>query len=443
MNNFKQLLSKQPLKLLTLLLSTAILATACQDETFNEFNAFHESTEISTTGVVIKQQAGEIIEGEYIVMLNPETREVQRAMSSRSEIEREKDITTFSQALVKDARIRDADVEGVLASTKQAGFFLKNVSLEETNRLARDSRVTLIEPNTIISMSLGDEVSAHNYLDAEFKSILVPADDKTMKKESKDFLKEIGGSKDMKNSSKKAWIIDSGIDLDHDDLNVNVSLSRTFARRTFTAEDELGHGTHVAGIIGAKDDKKGITGVASGIELVSVRVLDGYGFGTKFDLIQALIYVANNITPGDLVNISLSTEDSHEVDVYTELIVDAGGIVTVSAGNYYEDIMNYSPCNLNVSGIFIVGATDQTGEFASFSNFGSNQNYLLAPGTGIYSTYLNNQYAIMSGTSMAAPILGGMLLIKKDNEVLDLSEFVNTPTGEKPKAKISKEKKKK
>ncbi len=432
MDIFKFALSRTPLKLLSLCVPL-ITFTSCQDDSFQEFNSIQHESEVSTTGVVVVQQHGDIIEGEYIVMLNAESGEVKRSVSSRSEIERKKDLTAFSHEMIKDFRLKEEQIKSVLVSQKHPGLLLTDVSEDIVIKFGRDERVSTIEPNTVIAMSLGNQLSEQSILDPTFRSILVPADDKTLKKESKEFLKEIGGWKNMKNSSKRAWIIDSGIDLDHEDLNVNTTLSRSFVDNESSPDDGFGHGTHVAGIIGAKNNGKGITGVAAGIELVAIKVLDSEGYGTKYNLVQAVEYVKNKLGNGDVVNISLSTGVSESVDEEAEDIAEEG-ILTVAAGNYGENINNYSPARVKESNIYVVGALDENNQFASYSNYGSYSRFYLARGTGIYSTFKDNQYAVLSGTSMAAPIVAGILLIDKAAN-LDYSELISTPSGPKSKLK--------
>src|SRR5678815_3248042 len=109
-------------------------------------------------------------------------------------------------------------------------------------------------------------------------------------------------------TGKTAWIIDSGIDFDHPDLNVDVKRSKSFLTGNTSADDENGHGTHVAGIIGAKNNNFGVLGVASGANLVSLRVLDKDGNGTLSSIIQALAYVNANGKAGDVVNMSIGED---------------------------------------------------------------------------------------------------------------------------------------
>jgi len=105
--------------------------------------------------------------------------------------------------------------------------------------------------------------------------------------------------------SKKAWIIDTGIDLNHPDLNVNVAAGKTFVARTSTPEDDNGHGTHCAGIVAAIDNSVGVVGVAAGAPVVPVKVLDKRGSGAMSVIIAGVDFVTANGVAGDAANMSL------------------------------------------------------------------------------------------------------------------------------------------
>jgi subtilisin len=216
---------------------------------------------------------------------------------------------------------------------------------------------------------------------------------------------------------KTAWVIDTGIDFDHPDLNVDVTRSRSFIASLPSADDENGHGTHVAGIIGGKNNSFGVLGVASGANLVSLRVMDANGSGTLSAIIQALGYVNATASAGDVVNMSLGDDDGiSEILDQQVLNTAARGIyIAIAAGNDHALANKYSPARANGTNIYTVSAIDSLDNFASFSNYGNDVVDYAVPGVRILSTYLNGQYAYMSGTSMAAPHMAGLLLLKGSN----------------------------
>ncbi len=208
----------------------------------------------------------------------------------------------------------------------------------------------------------------------------------------------------------KAWIIDTGIDLNHPDLNVNTTLGKTFVTRTTTPEDDNGHGTHCAGIVAAIDNEIGVVGVAAGAVVVPVKVLDKRGSGAYSLIIAGVDYVAGAATAGDAVNMSLGGGVYTPIDEAVVAMAGEGLFVALAAGNESDDANNHSPARANAANIWTISACDVYDNFASFSNYGNPPIDFCAPGVSIYSTYKGDAYATMSGTSMAAPHACGVLL---------------------------------
>lgn len=222
----------------------------------------------------------------------------------------------------------------------------------------------------------------------------------------------VGGPAD--GSGKTAWIIDTGIDLDHPDLNVDTARSKTFitfgaGRRS--ANDENGHGTHVAGTVAAIDNDADVVGVAAGASVVAVRVLDRQGSGAFSWVIAGLDYIAANAAPGDVVNMSLGGPSSNEVDAAVLAVADAGIRLAIAAGNSSAHAKDFSPARVNHPNVYTVSAVDSRDVFASFSNFGNPPVDFAAPGVGILSLWKNGGTNTISGTSMAAPHAAGVLLL--------------------------------
>ncbi len=206
----------------------------------------------------------------------------------------------------------------------------------------------------------------------------------------------------------KAWIIDTGIDFTHPDLNVDVTDSRYFTGTS--AKDENGHGTHVAGIIAAINNNIGVVGVAAGAKVVAVRVLDRSGNGTISGVIAGCDYVKSVGVSGDVANLSLGGSPSQSLDDAVTSM-SAKVKVALAAGNNSANAGNYSPSRVNGPNIFTVSAMGTGDLWASFSNYGNPPVDYCAPGVNILSCYKGGAYATMSGTSMAAPHVAGLLLI--------------------------------
>jgi subtilisin family serine protease len=230
-------------------------------------------------------------------------------------------------------------------------------------------------------------------------------------------------------TGKTAWIIDSGIDFTHPDLNADATRSKSFINGVTSAADENGHGTHVAGIIGAKNNSEGVLGVASGASLVACRVFDKNGEGTLGSIIQALSYISSNAKAGDVVNMSLGEDEASNIlDEQVKNIAAKGIFFAIAAGNDGKAANGFSPGRVNATNIYTVSAVDSLDNFASFSNYGNDVVDFAAPGVRIPSTYLNGKYAIFSGTSMATPHVAGLLLLK-GNAITSSGTAKNDPDG--------------
>ncbi len=215
-------------------------------------------------------------------------------------------------------------------------------------------------------------------------------------------------------------VIDTGIDLSHPDLHVfrNVNIISS----SKNGADDNGHGTHVAGTIGAKDDDKGVVGVAPGARLWAVKVLDAQGSGLMSNIIAGIDYVTQHASEIEVANLSLGCKcTSAALDSAINNAVNAGVVMVVAAGNSSANATNFSPAN-NPNVITVSAIADFNGQggggagstcrkdtddtFADFSNYG-NPIDIAAPGVCINSTYKGGGYTQMSGTSMASPHVAG------------------------------------
>lgn len=220
-----------------------------------------------------------------------------------------------------------------------------------------------------------------------------------------------------------AWVIDTGIDLDHPDLNVDASKSAYFVGSS--ADDQNGHGTHVAGTIAAKNNSVGVIGVAAGAKVVPVRVLGPNGSGSTSGVIAGIDYVAANGKAGDVANMSLGGGISTTLD---DAVKKASSVVkfALAAGNESDDANNHSPARVNGSNIYTVSAMDNADKFAYFSNYGNPPIEYCAPGVSILSTWKGGGYNTISGTSMATPHVAGLLLL---GAIRDGGAVIGDPDG--------------
>ncbi len=206
-------------------------------------------------------------------------------------------------------------------------------------------------------------------------------------------------------------VVDTGIDLDHPDLNVVGTYDAVgVGGGDDSGGDDLnGHGTHVAGTIGGDG---GVYGAAPGVDLHAVRVLDADGAGTIADIIAGLEYVLGepDIT---VVNMSLGGASDPSGNQPLKDAIEAleadGVAVCIAAGNDGADTNGYIPAGYDTG--LVVSAYDAQGQaengFASFSNYGDAVD-IAAPGVNITSTWPGGEYAAISGTSMATPHVAGV-----------------------------------
>jgi hypothetical protein len=161
--------------------------------------------------------------------------------------------------------------------------------------------------------------------------------------------------------SNVAWVIDTGIDLDHPDLNVNVGRSANFVPRGKNSPDDgQGHGTHVAGTIGAIDNSIDVVGVAAGATVIAIRVLDNSGSGSYSWVIAGVDHVAANGASGDVANMSLGGPPSSALDDAVKRAAKNGIRFTLAAGNSGADANNYSPARVNGTGIYTISRSPRT-----------------------------------------------------------------------------------
>ena len=233
-----------------------------------------------------------------------------------------------------------------------------------------------------------------------------------------------GGSADGSTKSTWIWILDTGIDLDHPDLNVNTS--STFAK-SFTGEpvdDQHGHGTHCAGIAAAKNNSIGVIGVSSGARVVPVKVLGNTGNGSWSWLLSGLNHVAMYDIPGDVVSMSLGGYGYPGCENSWIALRDAiknlgfaGTWVVMAAGNDGADAGLNRPGCINGTRVLTVGSINCSNVCATSSNFNPGVVDWVAVGVSVYSTYKNGTYATLSGTSMATPAVAGILHSKNNYPV--------------------------
>ncbi|MGE3859131.1 MAG: S8 family serine peptidase, partial [Nitrososphaeraceae archaeon] len=254
-------------------------------------------------------------------------------------------------------------------------------------------------------------------------------------------------------------IVDTGVSQTHPDLSIYRSLSfvnGTISIDSKDTDDRNGHGSHIAGIINAKDNGFGIVGIApqDNVRIWSLKVCSDEGVCATSDQLKAIEYITLNADIFDVVNYSIENPHSKLLEKAISESVKAGIPYVVAAGNFAKNAtLTTSPAsNPDVITVSAIGDSDgkcgglgpalDNGRilddtFANFSNFGSSVD-VAAPGVDIISTYNGTNYGILSGTSMAVPHVTGLaalLMMQYPNlNPEDLKEMIvnsgSNPTSE-------------
>ena len=218
----------------------------------------------------------------------------------------------------------------------------------------------------------------------------------------------VGGAGD--GTGRTAWIIDSGIDLNHTDLNTSRNCHAAFGYNT--PADGNGHGTHVAGTVAAKNNSQDVVGVAANAYVCAVRVLGNSGSGSYADIVNGVNYVAANGGSGDVANMSLGGSGTNAtLEAAVANVASLGVKMVLAAGNNGANAANFTPARVNGANIYTISAIGSNDCLASYSNWGNPPVDYAAPGVSILSTKKGGGTTTMSGTSMSAPHVAGILLL--------------------------------
>ncbi len=239
----------------------------------------------------------------------------------------------------------------------------------------------------------------------------------------------------------KIAILDTGIDLNHPDLKDKIVAGRNIADPTKPPLDDNGHGTHCAGIAAAtSNNNEGGIGVGGKCSIMPVKILN-FGSGTDDIISEGIVWAADN--GANVMSMSIGIyRSSKPIEDALKYALDKGVSISASAGNNNQEYLIHLPSTY--PGVIEVASTDDKDAKSSFSNFGKKIT-VAAPGTAILSTLptydvgkKSLNYGKLSGTSMAAPHVAGLIgliLSQKPNlkpsEVTKVLETTSTDLGDK------------
>lgn len=344
----------------------------------------------------VKYQNGDIIPGKYIVRLNPTNINFRKTKDYAADTEAMRKV---SSDLLAKYRISAESIEHVYGSSIE-GFSVA-LTDEQLADLSKDPSIKYIENDRFFALAPPSGKG--------------PGRGGSSPEQTTPWgIARVNGGATY-NGNGKAYIIDSGIDSNHEDLNVDASLgfnAFTSGKDSDILVDGNGHGTHVSGTVAAKDNSIGVIGVAPGATVVPVKVLNSRGSGSYSGVIAGIDFVTANASSqnGDVANMSLGGGFSQAVNDAVIELGSAGIKIALAAGNESTDAATKSPASAEGNNIYTVAAFKEGNIWASFSNYGIPPVDWAAPGVNVLST-VPGGYASYNGTSMASPHVAGLLLI--------------------------------
>lgn len=375
---------------LSAVLFMAIILVSCVKE--------NNTSELPVTDDIISMNS-QVIENNYIIVFKDQSvtkmnQQYPRDYKAAREVVERQANQIFSENKITDAIITHS-------YSKALNGVAVTLTPADLKRLATDDRIKYIEQDRVVSLAPPSGVRPGGGGSTPPAQVTPYG------------ISRVNGVSGY-TGTKVAWVIDTGIDLDHPDLNVDAS--RGF--NTFTSgkdgaslDDGNGHGTHVSGTIAAINNSIGVIGVAPGATVIPVKVLNSRGSGTYSGVIAGVDFVAANGSSGDVANMSLGGPVSTALDNAVEAAAGNGIKFALAAGNESDNANSHSPARANGSNIYTISAMNSSDNWASFSNYGNPPVDYCAPGVSILSTWKGGGYNTISGTSMASPHAAGVLLL--------------------------------
>jgi RHS repeat-associated protein len=312
----------------------------------------------------------------------------QQLENSEPELPVDSYIIKFKNSTSGRQMLNKSGVQSEKSFGRMSPYITSRLSKSEVEQLQKDPNISYIEKDSIVQKA-GDTVTYNVY------QIHAP---------------EVHAEGNIGEGIKVA-ILDTGIDQDSQELNIVEAVSFV---PTESPDDLNGHGTVIAGIIGALKDEQGLVGVAPGVSLYNVKVLNEFGTGSYSQVIQGIEWAIEHQM--DIISMSFTgTDYSMALEEVLQLAYDQGILLVSAVGNEGADSVSYPARYASVIG---VGAVDGNNQHATFSNRGQEVEFV-APGVSIpgLPNDSSDPYTSMSGTSMAVPQVAGVAaLVKSQHE---------------------------
>ncbi|MEE9437529.1 MAG: S8 family serine peptidase [Saprospiraceae bacterium] len=343
---------------------------------------------------------------------------------------KDSEVTTLDDYFKVDI-IPDFDVNNAIANISN----VEGVEWIEANEVLRQKPLEELKKNNEIDQVRGDKFSAsvNDPMSARQWNMEVL--------EMEKFYNLFTLNKFRPKKRAKLFILDSGVNARHEDLNLNF-VSHPSIDKSENESDVNGHGTHCAGVAGAiTNNGVGVASMSPGAQyysISSIRVMNNFGFGSQAQIIEGIIEAVD--AGADVISMSIGGQSNQvKEEAYEEAVQYAqlhNVIIVAAAGNNSGDAAKIVPASSDK--IIAVSALDKTLKKAQFSNFITNTNYgIAAPGVSILSTWKSGRYAAFDGTSMATPHVAGLLATLKSlkpnlttKQAFEILERTGKPTKE-------------
>lgn len=358
------------------------------------------------------QESRDIIKGNYIIQLSNNYAACTKSFGKTFTDREAKRAFSDANALQVAPKINNFLAQHKIASEKVSHIYMHAISGfsaelsdAQLQALKADPNVISIEKDAMMTLPNTEPKGAK-----EDRAQTTPCG-----------ISNAGGAGDGSTKGTWIWIIDTGIDLTHPDLNVLTTAPYATSKVGGTPADCYGHGTHVAGIAAAKNNTIGVVGVSAGAKVVPVKVFASCTSPTSpsSTIVSGVDHVAQYDISGDVVNMSVGgyygsgCSASSPYKTAIDNLSNGGTWVAVAAGNDAANAANYQPACVNNTRVVTVASMTCAGAFASsYSNYETSAagpiDYI-ATGSSVYSTYKGGSYGYMTGTSMATPHVAGIL----------------------------------
>ncbi|WP_449537485.1 S8 family peptidase [Ferdinandcohnia sp. Marseille-Q9671] len=307
----------------------------------------------------------------------------------------------------------ETEIQGKLLKKLDSSYIFQSDNLKTSDLISyfeKQSNVEFAEPNFILMQNQQPNDLLYNDFQWNLRMI-----------ETESGWSVTKGSEDV-----EIAIIDTGVDLDHPDLENRIVGGYNILEDNNNPDDDNGHGTHVAGIIASQtNNHEGVAGITWFNPIMPIKVMGSDGYGSTFDIARGIIWATDH--GADVINLSLGNyQGSNLLKRAVEYAYKHDVVMVAASGNDNSGQPSYPSAYPQV---LSVAAVDFNGDKANFSNYG---NYIdvAAPGVTIPSTYIDEQYAALSGTSMAAPHVAALAgLMRSINPNLSNKEIMNIIKG--------------